>query len=122
MIWEAIASSLGVTSILGGIKTARKKMSARKYKKLLAAAVAELIQLSPNINEAEAKIRAAEALGLDPSSELVVAQSMLEKVRAYETMGGRRGAKKKTAAKKKAAKKSAKKTVTKRSAAKKKAG
>jgi hypothetical protein len=83
MIWEAIASTLGSTSILAVFKKARNKMSEKKYRKLLADAVTELIALEPNISKAEAKIRAAEALRSTPTEELITAQEILSKVKSY---------------------------------------
>jgi outer membrane protein TolC len=64
MVWEALLAKAGIDGLIGGLKKIRGTVSKKEYRKLLTAAVSELLQTSPDINKAEANIRAAEAMGL----------------------------------------------------------
>ena len=60
-------------SILGA---ARRKWGKRKYEKLLAATISELLKEHPDLTAAEANLAAAEAAGATPDVNLLRAKSM----------------------------------------------
>jgi hypothetical protein len=106
MILETIAASLSTASIIGIFKASKKKLTAREYKRLLRDAVAELLLLDPDIDKAEANIRAAQALGLPASEQSIHAEVMLQKVKSHDTRGAKKKSAKKMAGRKSAKKKS----------------
>ena len=78
-------------------------------------AIRELLLVNPNTNVAAAKIAIAKAAGI-LSEDVLVAEDMLERVRAHK-IGAKKAARKR-AAKKPARKRAAKKTARKRAAKK----
>jgi hypothetical protein len=62
---------------------ARKTMGKRKHDQLTSAVIAELLKEDPDINAAEAKLKAAEATGVEPDMQLLQARTMLSKVRTF---------------------------------------
>ena len=131
-MWESLLTKIGIDSLKAGIKAAGKKISKDEYSTLISEAIRELLKLHPNISAAEARILAADALGIPSSSEMLTAKQMLSTVKRKSkrkkkagagtrriTRGGaRKKAKKKAASKavKKKSKKTSKKTSRKRSA------
>jgi outer membrane protein TolC len=77
-------------SILGA---ARRKWGKRKYEKLLATTISELLKEHPDLTVAQANLAAAEAAGAIPDVNLLRAKSMYASARRFH------GAKKKTSAK-----------------------
>jgi hypothetical protein len=80
-----------VKSILGA---ARRKWGKRKYEKLLATTISELLKEHPDLTTAEANLAAAEAAGVTPDVNLLRAKSMYGSARRFH-----RAAKFKTSAK-----------------------
>ena len=119
MTWECILATVGMNTVKRGLRAIRRQVSKRRYKELLAAAVAELLKLDPDIARAQASILAAEALGEPPSRDLLTAKEILGKVKSYSAGGARKATKRKPkpktakrkATKKKRTKKPAKKHV-----------
>jgi hypothetical protein len=118
MSWETLLAKFGIETVKGSFRVIRGSVSESRYRELVSAAVAELLQLDPDINAAEANILAVEALGRPPSRELLNAKEPPGKVkssrekpkRKLATKAARKkGVKKKATAKKAAKKKAAKK-------------
>jgi hypothetical protein len=120
--------------LTGPLKWNKSRHSKKQYKAHLAAVVAEVLKLDPDINAARANLLAAEALGEPPSKDFLDAAEMLRKVEllprdvgicAVESAKGkptRRKAMKKKATKKRTFQKrgrAVKKKATKRTAKKK---
>ena len=69
-----------VKSILGA---ARRKWGKRKYEKLLATTISELLKEHPDLTAAEANLAAAEAAGATPDVNLFRAKSMYGSARRF---------------------------------------
>jgi len=96
------------------LKIAQKGSSKKKYNELLSSLIAELLKQHPDINAAEAKAKAIEAIGVPPTKDFFQAQKMLREVKSFTTKG-------RTAAMGKAARVTrAKKTIPKKKVAVKK--
>ena len=77
MGWRSVAAGLGTGATVRAIKAVEGKISKRKYKRLIATAVAELLSLHPDIGEAKARRRARRATGARPSKKLLRAGRQL---------------------------------------------
>jgi len=79
----------------------------RKRAQLISATIAELLTELPDVDAAEAKLKAAEATGVEPDTDFLRARSMLSKTkvfhfgRASRYAGGGRYRRKKSRAKSK---------------------
>lgn len=90
MIWESLLTTLGLDTVKNGLRTVQGKVSARRYKALLSAAVAELLSEHPDIDLARARILAAEATGTPPSPELLRAKVMLKRAKRHRKVTARK--------------------------------
>lgn len=94
-MWESLLSKLGIDAFKAGLRLAGKRISRREYAELISEAVRELLKLHPDISAAEARLLAAEALGLPVSSDMLNARQMLKAVkRERKRAGGKKGRKK----------------------------
>jgi hypothetical protein len=71
MGWTEVAAGLGTNTAIAGLKAARDQMSKRQYKRLLATAVAQILELHPDLKPAKARRRAQRVTGARPSKKLM---------------------------------------------------
>ena len=71
MAWTDTAAALGAEAATAGLKAAKKGMGKRKYKRLVATAVAQMLQLLPGVGKRKARRRARQATGARPSKKMV---------------------------------------------------
>ena len=71
MGWRKVAAGLGTAATVKALKAAEGQVSKRKYKRLIATAVAELLALHPDIGKAKARRRAKRITGARPSKKLM---------------------------------------------------
>jgi hypothetical protein len=71
MGWKEIAAGVGTRTTIGAIEAARGKVSKRQYKRLIATAVAQLLELHPDIGRRKAIKRARRLTGARPSKKLM---------------------------------------------------
>jgi hypothetical protein len=83
MGWGNLAAGLGTGVTVSSLKALQGKVSKRRYKRLIATAVAELLALHPNIGSKKARRRAERVTGARPSRKLM---------RAGKTLGWKEGA------------------------------
>ena len=105
-----------VKSILGA---ARRKWGKRKYEKLLAATISELLKEHPDLTAAQANLAAAEATGAAPDVNLLRAKSMYGSVHRFHRAAKfktTRVARRRVAAAKKAPRRRKRRTARKRKA------
>src|SRR5687767_8791852 len=77
MGWKEVAAGLGTQGTVSALKAAEGRVSKRKYKRLIATAVAELLVLHPDIGPRKARRRARRLTGAKPSKKLMRAGSNL---------------------------------------------
>jgi hypothetical protein len=71
MGWKEIAAGVGTRTTASAIEAARGKVSKRQYKRLIATAVAQLLELHPEIGPRKAAKRARRITGAKPSKKLM---------------------------------------------------
>ncbi|HUF36175.1 MAG TPA: hypothetical protein VMN37_09505 [Gemmatimonadales bacterium] len=71
MGWKNVAAGLGTQAAVSGLKAAKDQMSKRQYKRLIATAVAQLLELHPDIGRKKARKRAQRLTGARPSKKLL---------------------------------------------------
>jgi len=72
-----------IDGVKGGLRMARKTLGKRKHDQLISAVIAELLKEVPDTDAAEAKLKAAEATGVEPDMQLLQARSMLSNARRF---------------------------------------
>ncbi len=77
MGWKEVAAGLGTESTVRALKAAEGQVSKRKYRRLIATAVAELLALHPDIGRRKARRRARRLAGARPSKKLLRASKNL---------------------------------------------
>jgi hypothetical protein len=77
MGWKEVAAGIGTDSTVRALKAAEGQVSKRKYKRLIATAVAELLALHPDIGRRKARRRAQRLAGARPSKKLMRAKKNL---------------------------------------------
>jgi hypothetical protein len=70
--WKDQAAQLGIGTLVVGLKAIRSGISKRKYKRLLATAVAQLLATHPDLGPGQARRRAQWAARAKPSKKLLV--------------------------------------------------
>ncbi len=97
MNWEALLVKLGIDGLLKAIEQQKSKLTRKQYEQLISEAVRELLQLRPDLDSAEAAIRAAEATGVSPSAVHIRSKRQLSSARTKATrkMATRKKARKK---------------------------
>lgn len=83
MSWRNVAAGIGTGATIQALKAVEGQVSKRKFKRLIATAVAELLALHPDIGQAKARRRAKRITGARPSKKLM---------RATKQIGVREGA------------------------------
>jgi hypothetical protein len=77
MGWRNVAAGLGTGATVQALKAAEGQVGKRKYKRLIATAVAELLALHPDTGRAKARRRARRLTGARPSKKLMRASKNL---------------------------------------------
>jgi hypothetical protein len=77
MAWKDLAAGLGTEAALSGLKAAKDQMGKGRYKRLIATAVAQLLELHPDIGPRKARKRARRVTGARPSKKLLKAAGNL---------------------------------------------
>lgn len=84
MGWRSVAAGLGTGATVQALKAVEGQVSKRKYKRLIATAVAELLALHPDIGKAKARRRAKRITGARPSKKLMRATGRIGPRQAAE--------------------------------------
>jgi hypothetical protein len=71
MGWTEVAAGIGTNTAIAGLKAAKAQMNKRQYKRLLATAVAQILELHPDIGSKKARRRARRLTGARPSKKLM---------------------------------------------------
>ena len=71
MGWKQIAAGLGTQGTVDALKAAERQVSKKKYKRMIASAVAQLLALHPDIGPKKARRRARRLTGARPSRKLM---------------------------------------------------
>jgi hypothetical protein len=71
MGWTEVAAGIGTNTAIAGLKAAKAQMNKRQYKRLLATAVAQILELHPDIGAKKARRRARRLTGARPSKKLM---------------------------------------------------
>lgn len=66
------AAQLGMGTLVAGLKAVQSTVSKRKYKRLIATAVAQLLTMHPDFGPRKARQRARKVTGAKPSKKLLV--------------------------------------------------
>lgn len=77
MSWRSVAAGIGTGATVQALKAVEGKVSKRKFKRLIATAVAELLALHPDIGRAKARRRARRITGARPSKKLMRATKQI---------------------------------------------
>ena len=71
MSWRSVAAGVGIGSTVQALKAVENRIGKRKFKRLIATAVAELLALHPDIGKSKARRQAKRITGVRPSSKLL---------------------------------------------------
>lgn len=66
------AAQLGMGTLVAGLKVVQRGVSKRKFKRVLATAVAQLLAMHPDLGAGQARRRARKVVGAKPSKKLLV--------------------------------------------------
>jgi hypothetical protein len=77
MGWKEVAAELGTETTVRAIKAVQGQVSKRKYKRLISTAVAQLLELHPDIGPRKARRRARRLTGARPSKKILRAANQL---------------------------------------------
>lgn len=66
------AAHLSMGTLVAGLKAVESGVSKRKFKKMLATAVAQLLAMHPDLDPGQARRRARKVVGVKPSKKLLV--------------------------------------------------
>jgi hypothetical protein len=65
-------AQLGMGTIVAGLKAVESSVSKRKYKRLIATAVAQLLTMHPDFGPGQARRRARKVVGAKPAKKMLV--------------------------------------------------
>jgi hypothetical protein len=71
--WKELAAQIGTQALVGGLRAIEGKVSKRQYKRLLATAVAQLLELHPKLGRGKARRWARKATGARPLKKVAKA-------------------------------------------------
>jgi hypothetical protein len=71
MRWTEVAAALGTETFIAGLKAAKRRVSKRRYKQLIATTVAQVLALHPDFGAKKARRRAEKMTGAAPSKKLI---------------------------------------------------
>jgi hypothetical protein len=77
MSWRSVAAGIGTGATVQALKAVEGQVSKRKFKRLIATAVAELLALHPDIGKSKARRRARRITGSRPSRKLMRANRQI---------------------------------------------
>jgi hypothetical protein len=77
MSWRSVAAGIGTGTTVQALKALEGQVSKRKFKRLIATAVAELLALHPDIGPGKARRRARRITGARPSKKLMRASRQI---------------------------------------------
>jgi hypothetical protein len=77
MGWRSVAAGIGTGATVQALKAVESQVSKRKFKRLIATAVAELLALHPDIGKSKARRRARRITGARPSKKLMRATNQI---------------------------------------------
>jgi hypothetical protein len=66
------AAQLGMGTLVAGLKAVQSSVSKRKYKRLIATAVAQLLAMHPDFGPGKARRRAQKVTGAKPAKKMLV--------------------------------------------------
>ena len=66
MAWKELAAQVGTQALVGGLRSIEGKVSKRQYKRILATAVAEVLELHPKLGRGRARRLAQKITGQRP--------------------------------------------------------
>jgi hypothetical protein len=70
MSWRSVAAGVGIGSTVQALKAVESRIGKRKFKRLIATAVAELLALHPDIGKSKARRLTRRMIGARPSRKL----------------------------------------------------
>ena len=73
MAWKELAAQIGTQALVGGLRSIEGKVSKRQYRRLIATAVAQLLELRPGLGRRKARRRARKAVGERPLKRALAA-------------------------------------------------
>ncbi len=76
MRWTEVATELGTQTFLAGLKAAKSRVSKRRYKRLIATTIAQVLALHPDFGAKKARRRAEKVTGVAPSRKLIKTKKM----------------------------------------------
>ena len=88
MSWRSVAAGIGTGATVQALKAAKGQVSKRKFKRLIATAVAELLALHPDIGPSKARRRARRITGARPSKKLMRATKQIGVKEGAEALVG----------------------------------
>jgi hypothetical protein len=88
MSWRSVAAGIGTGTTVQALKALEGQVSKRKFKRLIATAVAELLVLHPDIGPAKARRRAKRITGARPSRKLMRATKQIGVKEGAEALVG----------------------------------
>ena len=88
MSWRSVAAGIGTGATVKALKAAKGQVSKRKFKRLIATAVAELLALHPDIGPSKARRRARRITGARPSKKLMRATKQIGVKEGAEALVG----------------------------------
>ena len=88
MGWRSVAAGIGTGATVQALKAVESKVSKRKFKRLIATAVAELLALHPDIGKSKARRRARRITGARPSKKLMRTTSQIGLKQGAEAIVG----------------------------------
>ncbi len=77
MGWTNVAAGLGTQATVSALEAAKGQVSKRQYKRLISTAVAQLLELHPDIGKGKARKRAWRITGAKPSRKVMRAKNNL---------------------------------------------
>jgi hypothetical protein len=77
MGWTEAAAGLSTQATITALEAAKDKVNKRQYKRLIATAVAQLLELHPDFGKRKARRRARQVTGAKPSRKLMRARNNL---------------------------------------------
>lgn len=73
MAWKEKAAEVGIQTLVGALRSIQGKVSKRQYKRLVATAVAQLLELHPKLSRGKARRWARKATGARPLKKVLKA-------------------------------------------------
>ena len=65
-------AQVGMGTLVAGLKTVRRSLSKKQYKRLIATAIAQLLTMHPDLGPGQARRRARKVAGAKPARKMLV--------------------------------------------------